>query len=156
MDRKITKIGKTTTKVKGELETIRKNRKDIDETFTQLDVDQYLKEIAHYKLQTNKNFKDVVKKLKQLYYYKWEGIEDVLQTIKNLYNQQQTAFKFNISFAYLLVSTVDNEYKYMSAQYNNRLFEFPKTIDNNKTLKEVLTETEGKINNYKAERPNTM
>jgi len=88
-------------------------------------------------------------KIKQLYYYKWEGIEDVLQTIKNLYNQQQTAFKFNISFAYLLVSTVGNEYKYMSAQYNNRLFEFPKTIDNNKTLKEILTETEAKINNYK-------
>jgi hypothetical protein len=44
----------------------------------------------------------------------------------------------------------------MSAQYNNRLFEFPKTIDNNKTLKEILTETEAKINNYKADRPNTM
>ncbi len=57
---------------------------------TQLDFNQYLKEIAHYKLPTNKNFKDDSKKLKQLYYYKWEGIEDVLQTIKNLYNQQQT------------------------------------------------------------------
>ena len=111
-------------------------------------MNQYLKEIAHYKLPTNKNFKDGAKKLKQLYYYKWEGIEDVLQTIKNLYNQQQTAFKFNISFAYLLVSTVGNEYKYMSVQYNNRLFEFPKTIDNNKTLKEVLTETEGKTVSY--------
>jgi uncharacterized protein YdaU (DUF1376 family) len=80
------------------------------------------KEIAHYKLPTNKNFKDGAKKLKQPYYYKWEGIQDVLQTMKNLYNQQQTTFKFNISFAYLLVSTVGNEYKYMSAQYNNRLF----------------------------------
>ena len=156
MDSKIKKIDKTSTKAKEELETLRKDRKDIDEALTELDVNQYLKEIAHYKLPTNKNFKDGAKKLKQLYYYKWEGIEDVLQTIKNLYNQQQTAFKFNISFAYLLVSTVGNEYKYMSAQYNNRLFEFPKTIENNKTLKEILTETEAKINNYKADRPNTM
>jgi hypothetical protein len=155
-ERKFKKIEKTNTKAKGELETLRKDRKDIDEALTELDVNQYLKEIAHYKLPTNKNFKDGAKKLKQLYYYKWEGIEDVLQTIKNLYNQQQTVFKFNISFTYLLVSTVRNEYKYMSAQYNNRLFEFPKTIEINKTLQEILTETEAKINNYKADRPNTM
>ena len=134
MDRKLKKIGKTTTKAKEELDVLRKNRKDIDEALTQLDVNEYLKEVAHYKLPTNKNFKDGAKKLKQLYYYKWQGIEEVLQTIKNLYNQQQTAFKFNISFAYLLVSTVGNEYKYMSAQYNNRLFEFPKTIDNTHNL----------------------
>jgi hypothetical protein len=44
----------------------------------------------------------------------------------------------------------------MSAQYNNRLFEFPKTIENNKTLQEILTETEAKINNCKADGPNTM
>ncbi len=99
MDSKIKKIGKTSTKAKEKLETLRKDRKDIDEALTELDVNQYLKEIAHYKLPTNKNFKDGAKKFKQLYYYKWEGIEDVLQTIKNLYNQQQTAFKFNISFA---------------------------------------------------------
>ncbi len=43
MDRKITKIGKTTTKAKVELETLRKNRKDIDEALTQLDVNQYSK-----------------------------------------------------------------------------------------------------------------
>ncbi len=89
MDSKIKKIGKTSTKT--------------NETLTELDVNQYLKEIAHYKLPTNKNFKDGAKKLKQLYYYKWEGIEDVLQTIKSLYNQQQTDFKFNISFSYLSV-----------------------------------------------------
>jgi hypothetical protein len=89
MDSKIKKIGKTTTKAKEKLETLRKDRKDIDEVLTEVDVNEYLKEIAHYKLPTNKNFKDGDKKLKKLYYYKWEGIEDVLQTIKNLYNQQQ-------------------------------------------------------------------
>ena len=156
MDRKIKKIEKTSTKAKEKLDFIRKDRKDIDEVLTQLDVNQYLKEVAHYKLPNNKNFNNEKKKLKQLYYYKWQGIEEVLATIKSLYHQQDTAFKFNISFAYLLVSTVGNEYKYMSAQYNNRLFETPKTIDNNKTLNEVLTETEEKINNYKADRPNTM
>ena len=86
MDRKLKKIGKTTTKAKEELDVLRKNRKDIDEALTQLDVNEYLKEVAHYKLPTNKNFKDGAKKLKQLYYYKWQGIEEVLQTIKNLYN----------------------------------------------------------------------
>jgi hypothetical protein len=63
-DRKIKKIGKTSTKAKGELETLRKNRKDIDEVLTQLDVNQYLKEIAHYKVPTNKNFKHGSKKVK--------------------------------------------------------------------------------------------
>ena len=70
MDRKIKKIGKTTTKAKEEYVTIRKDRKDIDEALTQLDVNEYLKEVALYKLPTNKNFKDGSKKLKQLYYYK--------------------------------------------------------------------------------------
>ena len=69
MDRKIKKIGKTTTKAKEEYVTIRKDRKDIDEALTHLYVNQYLKEVAHYKLPTNKNFTDT-KKLKELYYYK--------------------------------------------------------------------------------------
>ena len=69
MDRKIKKIEKTSTKAKEKLDFIRKDRKDIDEALTQLDVNQYLKEVAHYKLPTNKNFTDT-KKLKQLYYYK--------------------------------------------------------------------------------------
>ena len=69
MDRKIKKIEKTSTKAKEKLDFIRKDRKDIDEALTQLDVNQYLKEVAHYKLPTNKNFTDT-KKLKELYYYK--------------------------------------------------------------------------------------
>ena len=77
-DRKIKKIEKTSTKAKEKLDFLRKSSKSIDEAFTQLDVDQYLKGKTYYKLPTNKNFKDGTKKLKQLYYYKWEGIEDVL------------------------------------------------------------------------------
>jgi hypothetical protein len=57
-ERKFKKIEKTTTKAKEKLQTLRKNRRDVDEAWTQLDVNQYLKEIAHYKLPTNKNFKD--------------------------------------------------------------------------------------------------
>ena len=66
IDRKIKIIEKTSTKTKEKLDFIRKDRKDIDEALTQLDVDQYLKEIAHYKLPNNKNFNNEKKKLKQL------------------------------------------------------------------------------------------
>jgi hypothetical protein len=37
------------------------------------------------------------------------------------------------------------EYKYYSTQYNNRLYEYPQTIDNNKTLNETLKQVEKKI-----------
>jgi hypothetical protein len=154
--RKVNKVVKTATKSKERIEKLRKDRKDVDEVFTEMDIDKYLKDVANYKLPNNKNFKDKSKKIKQTYYYKWEGMEDVLQNITDLYRQQDTAFKFNISMAYLLKSTVSNEYKYMSAQYNNRLFDYPKTIENNKTLNEVLVETEEKLNNYKASRPDTQ
>ena len=39
------------------------------------------------------------------------------------------------------------EYKYYSGQYNNRLFEYPQTIDNNQTLNSVLKQTEKLIIN---------
>jgi hypothetical protein len=39
------------------------------------------------------------------------------------------------------------EYKYYSGQYNNRLFEYPQTIDNNQTLNTVLKQTEKLIIN---------
>ena len=42
-DRKIKKIEKTSTKEKEKLDFLRKSSKSIDEAFTQLDVDQYLK-----------------------------------------------------------------------------------------------------------------
>ncbi len=48
------------------------------------------------------------------------------------------------------------EYKYYSAQYNNRLFEYPKTIDNNKTLNEILTNIEKILKEQSwLERPST-
>lgn len=121
-------------------------------------VEKYLK-MMNYKLPNNKNFKDISKKIKQTYYYPWEGLESVIQTVKNLYNQQDTAFKFNISFAYILrrwvKDTESYEYKYYSSQYNNRLFEYPQTIDNNKTLNEVLNDTEKKLKVYNVDRPST-
>ncbi len=59
IDRKIKIIEKTSTKTKEKLDFIRKDRKDIDEALTQLDVHQYLKEIGHYKLQQTKTSKMV-------------------------------------------------------------------------------------------------
>jgi hypothetical protein len=47
-DRKIKIIEKTSTKAKEKLDFIRKSSKNIDESLTQLDINQYLKEIAHY------------------------------------------------------------------------------------------------------------
>ena len=83
-------------------------------------------------------------------------MEDVLQTITYLYRKQDIAFKFNIWLAYLLrrpiyeyeynnegkiirvIRQLGYEYWYISAQYNNSLFEYPETIDNNATLNKVL------------------
>ena len=42
------------------------------------------------------------KENKNKFYYEWQGMEDILHTIKDLYRKQDTAFKFNISLAYLL------------------------------------------------------
>jgi hypothetical protein len=122
-----------------------------DEDVLEMSIDDYLKGID-YKTPSNKNFKDKSKKLKQLYYNKWQGVEDVLQTITYLYRRQDTSFIFNISMAYLLKrpiwtkedekgqkKQIGYEYKYFSDQYNSRLCEYPKTIDNNQTLNEVLT-----------------
>ena len=47
------------------------------------------------------------------------------------------------------------EYKYFSAQYNNRLFDFPTTIDNNKTLNETLRQVQGLIKPEIVERDST-
>ena len=47
------------------------------------------------------------------------------------------------------------EYKYYSGQYNNRLFEYPQTIDNNKTLNAVLAEVEEKMDPEGMHRPTT-
>ena len=154
--KKIEKTIKTGYKQKEEFEKYLIKNMD-DEAVLQMNMEDYLKGID-YKTPNNKNFTDKSKKLKQLYYYKWQGVEDVLETITNLYRKQDTAFKFNISMAYLLKrplwtkedekgqrKQIGYEYKYFSAQYNSRLFEYPKTIDNNKTLNEVLTEVEKKI-----------
>jgi hypothetical protein len=152
---KIEKTIKTVYKHKEEFEKYFIKNMD-DEAVLQMHIADYLKGID-YKIPRNKNFNDKSKKLKQLYYYKWQGIEEVQQTITNLYRKQDTAFKFNMSMAYLLRKPIKiknaygqeirigYEYKYFSSQYNSRLFEYPKTIDNNQTLNEVLTDVEKKI-----------
>jgi hypothetical protein len=47
------------------------------------------------------------------------------------------------------------EYKYFSSQYNNRLFEYPQTIDNDKTKNEALRQVQGLIKPEIVERPST-
>jgi hypothetical protein len=85
-------------------------------------------------------------------------MKNVLQNITDLYRKQDTSFKFNMSMTYLLKKPLWNKedekeqrkqigykYKYYSVQYNNRLYEYPQTIDNNKTLNETLKQVEKKI-----------
>ena len=117
-------------------------REDLQQIVSDLEVENYLKEI-NYKLPENKNYTDVKKKLKNKFYYEWKGIEDIVQTITDLYRQQDTSFKFNISLGYIL--TNGQYYKYYSPQYNNRLFDYPKTIDNNNSLIVEINNVENEI-----------
>ena len=163
--KKIEKTIKTGYKQKEEFENYLIENVD-DQAVLEMHIADYLKGID-YKIPSNKNFNDKSKKLKQLYYYKWQGIEEVQQTITNLYRKQDTAFKFNMSMAYLLRKPIKAknkfdqeiqigyEYKYFSSQYNNRLFDFPTTIDNNKTLNAVLAEVADKMDPEGMHRPTT-
>jgi hypothetical protein len=93
-----------------------------DEAVQELKIQEYFKRID-YKVPKNRDYKidridkDIDKtdqnnfvklwllkqrKIKNKFYYEWQGMEDVLQTITDLYRKQDTAFKFNISLAYLL------------------------------------------------------
>ena len=159
-EKKEKKIKNTAEKKKAEWEKFLIDNMN-DEAVLEMSIAEYLKGIA-YEIPKNIDYKHAYKsrneliqdliigKLKSKYYYKWQGIEEVQQTISNLYRKQQTAFKFNISMSYLLrrpIWTIPDEreerkqigweYKYYSGQYNNRLFEYPQTIDNNKTLNAV-------------------
>ena len=81
MDRKITKIGKTTTKAKGELENYLIKNMD-DEAVLEMSIEDYLKRIGYkipenvdYKHKYKKNISEsiqelIVGKLKSKYYYK--------------------------------------------------------------------------------------
>ena len=178
--KKIEKTIKTGYKQKEEFENYLIKNMD-DEAVLEMSIAEYLKGIG-YEIPKNIDYKHAYKsrneliqdliigKLKSKYYYKWQGIEEVQQTITYLYRKQQTAFKFNISMSYLLrrpIWTIPDvrgnreqigwEYKYYSGQYNNRLFEYPQTIDNNKTLNAVLTQTEKLIinNTQFHDRPDT-
>ena len=132
-ERKLNKIEKTIKtgyKQKEEFEKYLIKNMD-DEAVLQMNMDDYLKGID-YKTPSNKNFKDKSKKLKQLYYYKWQGIEEVQQTITNLFRKQDTTFKFNMSMSYLLRKPIKIKdkfgqeirigygYKYFSSQYRER------------------------------------
>jgi hypothetical protein len=68
MDSKIKKIGKTSTKAKGELENYLIKNMD-DEAVIEMHIADYLKSV-NYKIPSNKNFNNEKKNLKQLYYYK--------------------------------------------------------------------------------------
>ena len=172
--KKIEKTIKTGYKQKEEFEKyLIKNMND--EAVLEMHINDYLKDID-YKIPSNQNYTNEKKPLKHKYYYKWQGMENVLQTITDLYRKQDTVLKFNMSMAYLLkrilykrdehgeIETNEKgdliilgyEYKYFSAQYNNRLFEYPQTIDNNKTLNEILKKVEKKLKEQSwFERPST-
>ena len=72
-----------------------------DEAVLEMSIADYFKGID-YKIPSNQNYTHEKKPLKHKYYFKWQGIEDVFTTITNLYRKQDTAFKFNMSMAYLL------------------------------------------------------
>jgi hypothetical protein len=83
-ERKLNKIDKTIKtgyKQKADFEKYLIKNMD-DQSVLEMHIADYLKGID-YKIPSNKNFKDKSKKLKQLYYYKWQGIEEVQQTITN-------------------------------------------------------------------------
>jgi hypothetical protein len=99
------KAEKIVKKAKGEFEQFKIENMD-DETVMEWNIKDYLKSIG-YKLPENVTYKQTktfgfTPKLKSKYYYHWEGVEEVQKTIKDLYRQQSTAYKFNISFGYIL------------------------------------------------------
>ena len=155
VERNVKQVDKFVKKSQEEFEQFKIDNMD-DETVMEWNMKDYLKSIG-YKLPENKNYTDVKKKLKNKFYYNWEGVEEVQKTITDLYRQQDTSFKFNISFGYILKRPliVRNEYermeqkgyefKYVSPQYNNRSFEFPQTINNNATLQNIITDIERKL-----------
>jgi anaerobic ribonucleoside-triphosphate reductase len=107
---KIERTGKKAEKiVKKSQEEYNKllEREDLQQIVSDLEVENYLIEI-NYKLPENKNYTDVKKKLKNKFYYEWKGIEDIVQTITDLYRQQDTAFKFNISLGYILTNLISH------------------------------------------------
>ena len=175
-------------KYKEEVRKLRVNNKKIDDFLVDYETEEYLKEID-YKIPENAVYKHEKKfgftpKLKSKYYYKWQGLEEILKNVTNLYRSQDTAYKFNMSMAYILyrpkyktnkagtlylykkVKSPSGiiieemiqdgyEYKYYSAQYNNRLFDYPQIIDNNKALNSTLSDIKGKLALQKFERPDT-
>ena len=172
VERNVKQVDKFVKKSQEEFEQFKIDNMD-DETVMGWNIDDYLKEI-NYKLPENKNYKQEKRfdkfapKLKSKYYYKWQGVEEVQQTITDLYRQQSTAYKFNISFGYILkrpiifshedgrIEVTGYEFKYFDGQYNNRLFEYPQTISNNTSLKNILTDVETKLEEGKnIKRPNT-
>ena len=115
-ERKLNKIEKTIKtgyKQKEEFEKYLIKNMD-DAAVLEMSIDDYLKRIDYkipknidYKHAYKKNISEsiqelIVGKIKSKYYYKWQGIEEVQQTITHLFMKQQTAFKFNISMSYLL------------------------------------------------------
>ena len=77
--------------------------------------------------------------------------------MRQLDNQQATAFKFNISFRYILKHVANKQFKYFPPQWNNRFFDFSETISNTKSLTEVLNKIDTYFKNFKEglKRPST-
>ena len=105
VEKNVKQVDKFVKKSQEEFEQFKIDNMD-DETVMGWNIDDYLKEI-NYKLPENKVYKQVktfgfTPKLKSKYYYKWQGVEEVQQTITDLYRQQSTVYKFNISFGYIL------------------------------------------------------
>ena len=150
----VNKSNKTATKAKTAYKEIVQARPDLKEIHVKIKSDEILKTLQ-YKLPSNKEFNG--KKIKAVYFYNFEGVEEVINNVRQLYNQQATAFKFNLSFGYILKHIDTKQYKYFSPQWNNRFFDFPETISNTKSLTEVLNKIDMDMYKFKEslKRPST-
>lgn len=177
------------TKTISQFNQLREKDKKLDDEMKEIESNEYLIQ-NDYKIPENINYKHEKKfgiipgKLRSKYYYKWQGLENVFQNITSLYRRQDTAYKFNMSMAYILFRPkyktdktgkkyiykkvkqpngliieemifIGYEFKYFSAQYNNRLFEFPVIINNNSSLNSTIGLIKKKLHPDNMSKPDT-
>ena len=63
---------------------------------------------------------------------------DLEQIITDIYVQQTTAFKLNLSIAFILYNTINHEFRYYYNSTNNLLFEKAITIEDRQDLEKLM------------------
>ena len=63
---------------------------------------------------------------------------DLEKIITDIYAAQPTAFKLNLSFAFILYDTINHEYRYYYNSANNMLFEKAITISDRQDLESLM------------------